>query len=138
MSILVAIASHANSEEYQVDRTIVWIMIPDHGMRTDWIAEGQAIFDAVWRDKRAVVRLSQSQFDLQHPEFQGQSTSGLTTEPLLAVRGIWIRPIDGSALYEVYDVSPLEMSNIPGEDPLPNEFTVDIARDRHGALTILS
>ncbi|MBL8820341.1 MAG: hypothetical protein JNL58_30235 [Planctomyces sp.] len=136
MSILFPLASHPDSEEYQVERTIVWIMIPNQGSRSNWVTEGRAMFHAVWRDTNEVIRMAQLQSRIEHPEFWDQPWLGLMDEPILAVQGIWIYPVEGTALYEVYDASGGYIPNGLSGHTLPDDYMVDIARGRDGKLAI--
>jgi hypothetical protein len=130
------LGSYSDREEFQVERVIVWVNIPPHGDRTIWLERADRIFGEVWRAIPDVV--SVARLGLSAPEGDlGRSHDEMeVASERLAVMGIWIDPINGSAEYEVgadYGCDGVDLVDPSG---IEDSLSVMVYRDPDGELTV--
>jgi len=130
-----ALGSYEDREEYQVERTIVWIMIPEGLSRSACLSEGDRLFGPVWNRIPDVLMLARQASRQANPEFWRVHDLTQTAEAVLAVWGIWLDPDTGGASYQVgnsYEFS----SEHPERPEVPEEEQVMVERSADGRLTL--
>lgn len=133
MTLHTPIGSHPTHEEFQVDRTIVSIRVPDNGARQTWIAQGKAIYGDASSWTASVIALATAYARTVH-----HLNSSVTDSDYcgLKLRGVWIDPEDRTILFDVYDAD--ERLPAASNDPMHGDvFSVDIKLAAGGELNIL-
>jgi hypothetical protein len=127
-----ALGSYSDREEYQVDRVIVWVQLPPHGCRGDWLQRADQFFESIWAAIPEVLSAAEQRSREMVPGFWKAHDEAGTPGQKLAVLGIWIDPMTGSA---DYDVGFNYEFNGPSELPeLPDRHTIMVSRDPCGRL----
>jgi hypothetical protein len=125
-----ALGSYSDREEFQVDRVIVWVQLPTHGCRADWLQRADQFFESIWAAIPEVLSVAEQKSREMVAEFWKAHDEAEMPGQKLAVRGIWIDPMTGSA---DYDVGCNYEFNGPGGLPeLPESHTITVSRDPCG------
>jgi hypothetical protein len=128
------LGSYPDREEFQVERVIVWVEVPPHGIRDTWLERADRMFDEVWQAVPAVVAAAQQESRALFPEYwEARDRSGAAGERL-AVRGIWIDPADGSAEYDVAANSDSAPDDSTPPPALPADHSISVSRRPDGSL----
>ncbi len=129
------LGSFPDREEFQVGRTLVWIMIPESGKRIDWLERGDGLFGDLWRGRDRVLAFAQQQSRTVLPDFWTAHDLAGTSAGQLMVWGIWIDPEDGSAVYEVNQNHAFASARTDLPE-YPEDVPVMVRRDARGVLSL--
>ena len=130
-----ALGSYEDREEYQVERTIVWVMIPEGSSRSACLDQGDMLFSPVWSGIPDVLTLARQSSRQASPEFWCVHDLTQPAEDVLAVWGIWLDPDTGGASYQVginYEFS-FKHPELP---EFPEEEQIMVERSADGRLTL--
>ena len=131
------LGSYPDREEFQVDRTIINVMLPAHGDRRAWLARADELFEDVWRAVPLVILAAQQNSRVTLQEFWKAHDEAGTSSEQLAVWGIWIDPETGAADYHV-GCNHVFMDHAPAALPgLPDDYTISVHRNPTGHLETL-
>lgn len=127
-----ALGSYSDREEYQVDRVIVWVQLPPHGCRSDWLQRADQFFETIWAAIPEVLSAAEQRSREMVPEFWKAHDEAVTPAQKLVVLGIWINPMTGSADYDVgCNYEFIVPSGLP---ELPDSHSIMVSRDPCGSL----
>jgi len=130
-----ALGSYDDREEYQVDRTIIWVMLPEGGSRAAWLEQGDTLFGPIWSAIPEVLALARQTSREAVPEFWQVHDLTQTAEDVLAVWGIWLDPDTGSASYQVGNNFELSFKQ-PELPEFPEDADIMVERSADGSLTL--
>ena len=114
---------------------LVWIEIPRHGKRGDWLRHGEGLFDDLWRDCNRVLAFAQKQSRTVIPTFWATHDLAGTSGEQLAVWGIRISSADRSAVYDV-NLNHAFVSDLPDLPEFPEDEAIMVRRDAQGGLSL--
>jgi hypothetical protein len=130
------LGSYLDREEFQIERVIVWVDIPPHGNRTGWLERADRVFDEIWRAIPDVVSAARLGPGAQVADpGKTHDEAGVSSERL-AVRGIWIDPVNGSAQYEVGAECGYDGGDAIEPPGRPDGRSVMVHRDPGGELLV--
>ncbi len=126
-----ALGVYIDRLEFQVDRVLVNIEIPQHGNRTEWVAQGEKVFDEVWGAIPDVLSLGEGMLGQEFGEdwIEGDGK-------FLSVYGIWINPTTSSAAYHLAENPDFRWPTTPPVHSIPEDYEIWIRRDSKGILSI--
>ena len=129
------LGSYPDRDEFQVGKSLAWIMIPEDGKRTDWLEREDGLFDDLWRDRDRVLAFAQPQSRAAVPDFWAAHDLADTSAEQLAVWGLWIDPENGSAVYEISQNHGFgsDLTDLP---EYPENVWVMVRRDARGVLSL--
>ena len=136
MNLSEPLGSYPSHEEFQVGRTIVVILIPEDGIRVNWLAKGKEVFYAREREIASVIQLA-ADFTRQYfgESLPAESHSFGSTLGL-ELRGVWVDPSDGSIDYDVYDPTDT-LPSTPDDTAGDFAYSVDLALDTDGIIRVV-
>ena len=127
------LAIHPDRDEYQVGRTLVYVL------HSPWAscAWSDEVFGRIWAAIPEVVALAEGRARARLPEFGRARDASPCEEAMMAVLSITIDPADGSAEYDVGGNWDLLGADATLDAAWDDNFTVDVRRDPAGELTLL-
>lgn len=128
------LGSYPDREEFQVERVIVWVEVSSHGSRAAWLEQADRMFEGVWRAIPAVVAAAQQASRSAIPEFWKAFDETGAAGAVLAVRGIWIDPVSGSADYEVAPNPDFPLGASGTVPEMPEGHSIVVSRQSDGNL----
>ena len=124
-SLREALGVHSDSVEFQVDRTIVWVLSSSKD-RAKALDEAQRLFPTIWAARLEVVSCAERALALMCGPGSQRSHWRIAG---MAVRGIWIDPRVGTADYDVW------FSDLSEDSPDEQyETSVMVTRSASGSL----
>ena len=90
-------------DEYQIDKTIVWIHVPDRGIRSDWIEQGKAAFWEAWKHCGEILMIAESYSRKANPEFWTAYPPDSGKKSPLQIRGLSVRPDSKLLMWDIWD-----------------------------------
>ena len=115
--------------------TLVWIEIPRHGKRGDWLKLGGSLFDDLWRDRDQVVAFARQQSRKAMPDFWTVHDLAGTSGVQMMAWGLWINPEERSAVYEV-NQNHAFVSDLPDLPEFPEDEAIMVRQDAQGGLSL--
>ena len=128
------LGSYSSYDEFQVDRTLIWIKISPHGERESWLTQGKFLFDEIWAAVPEALRIAEQVSRNLCSDFWDRCDSKQASGQPLAVWGIWINPETGNASYDI-NINHHFQSDHDDLPDLPEE-SIGVIRNREGRLKI--
>jgi hypothetical protein len=127
-----ALGSFPDREEFQVDRTIVNVVISPENNRHYWINLANKIFDSTWNSIPEVLAIVEQQSRIESPYLWQAPEDQSTLFGRVYVLDIWLYPQAGIAEYHVSENEDyIEELNVEG-------LTYMVKRDLSGKLLLCS
>ena len=130
------LGSYEDKEEFQVDRTLVWVEISSRSERQASIDKANELLPAIWDSNGLIISVAEQALRKINPAFWSSHDSAGTTKELLSIWGITINPDTGLANYHVgcnFDFEADEHLKLPH---LNEEISVYINRCITGETSI--
>jgi hypothetical protein len=127
-----ALGSFPDQEEFQVDRTIVNVVISPDNNRQYWINQANKIFDSIWNSIPEVLAVVEKQSRIESPYLWLSPEVQSVLSGRVCVFGIWLDPKTGIAEYHVEENEDyIEYLNVEGRSYM-------VKRELSGKLVLCS
>lgn len=129
------LGSYSNYLEYQIGRTLVWVLFDGPAQRVIALESACQQFPSIWAAVPAVISEAALASRIEPPEFWKVHEAGGTSSKVLSVRGIWIEPASGIATYEVSTNQDFDPPRQVRFSSFPDESYVMIERNKEGFIS---
>lgn len=129
------LGSYSNYLEYQIGRTLVWVLFDGPAQRVIALESACQQFPSIWAAVPAVISEAERASRIEPPEFWKVHEAGGTSSKDLSVRGIWIEPASGIATYEVSTNQDFDPPRQVRFSSFPDESYVMIERNKEGFIS---